>query len=320
MGIRFFCEHCNRKLNVKDFLGGKRGICPHCGGGIDIPTESKINRDGTPVTASEASEANQADAEKEPVAEKTADATRSVAIQTETPADEAPTVPAPTKAADPAPKGVSPAADPMAANPMTPAPEPAPVNQPTSDAIAEAPDAVWYVRPPSGGQYGPAAGDTMRKWLDQGRVGFDSLVWREGWPDWKQAGEVFPQITPSGVSPSSQSAPAMTADQREPTFAVDSATTIPTLDAADEDSADESPSSRLRRNGTQTNRGVAILVAFGAVGILLIGGFMWFMWATGASNKPQSGTSTWSAAHRSTSWPHSHAPFLQPTDQHRQVG
>lgn len=50
---------------------------------------------------------------------------------------------------------------------------------------------MWYVRPKTGGQYGPAAGNMMQQWLDAGRVGPDSLVWREGWPQWKAAAEVF---------------------------------------------------------------------------------------------------------------------------------
>jgi hypothetical protein len=63
-----------------------------------------------------------------------------------------------------------------------------------ADPLAEAGDAVWYVRPASGGQFGPASGEVMRSWLGQGRVGADSLVWREGWPDWRQAAKVFPQF------------------------------------------------------------------------------------------------------------------------------
>jgi hypothetical protein len=53
---------------------------------------------------------------------------------------------------------------------------------------------IWYVRPPTGGQFGPAAGDVMRSWLAEGRVSADSLLWREGWRDWLEAGEVFPQL------------------------------------------------------------------------------------------------------------------------------
>jgi hypothetical protein len=50
------------------------------------------------------------------------------------------------------------------------------------------------VRPPSGGQFGPADGAVMRRWLGEGRVSADALVWREGWPDWKTAGPVFPSL------------------------------------------------------------------------------------------------------------------------------
>ena len=62
------------------------------------------------------------------------------------------------------------------------------------DPIAEAPETIWYVRPPSGGQFGPAPGDLMRTWVAEGRVSADSLVWREGWRDWQEAGGVFPRL------------------------------------------------------------------------------------------------------------------------------
>jgi hypothetical protein len=62
------------------------------------------------------------------------------------------------------------------------------------DPIAEAPDMIWYVRPPSGGQFGPATGELMRSWLGEGRVSADSLVWREGWRDWQEAGAVFAKL------------------------------------------------------------------------------------------------------------------------------
>lgn len=68
-----------------------------------------------------------------------------------------------------------------------------------ADPLAEAPTAAWYIRPPSGGQFGPARGDVMRQWMGEGRVTNDSLVWREGWPDWKRADLIFPQLRPAPV-------------------------------------------------------------------------------------------------------------------------
>lgn len=73
-------------------------------------------------------------------------------------------------------------------------PLPASMAMAPADPISEAPMAIWYVRPAGGGQYGPARGDVMRKWLGEGRVTTDSLVWREGWPDWRAANKVFPDL------------------------------------------------------------------------------------------------------------------------------
>gem|GEM_PF-1942329 len=76
--------------------------------------------------------------------------------------------------------------------------QPAPAYATQRDAIDEAPGAVWYVRPPSGGQFGPAAGDTMRSWVDGGRVTANSLVWRAGWPEWRSAAATFPKLAQAG--------------------------------------------------------------------------------------------------------------------------
>ncbi len=53
---------------------------------------------------------------------------------------------------------------------------------------------VWYIRPASGGQFGPAGNEMMRIWIGEGRVAGDSLVWREGWRDWQEAAGIFPQL------------------------------------------------------------------------------------------------------------------------------
>jgi hypothetical protein len=72
--------------------------------------------------------------------------------------------------------------------------EPAHASAVAADPMIEAPTAVWYVRPATGGQFGPASGEIMRAWLHEGRVGASSLVWRAGWPDWQPAASVFPQL------------------------------------------------------------------------------------------------------------------------------
>ena len=78
-----------------------------------------------------------------------------------------------------------------------------PLPEPAADPISETPNAVWYVRPPSGGQFGPAQGEVMQRWLAEGRISADTLVWREGWPDWRLAKTLFPKLgdTPAAENP-----------------------------------------------------------------------------------------------------------------------
>ena len=126
MGIRFCCASCSKWLNVKGFLAGKRGICPHCGATVDIPLKSEPD----PGTSPECEE-----------------------NVTETPVEES---------------------------------FPSYSDHPASP--------VWYVRRPSGGQFGPASSDLLLKWVKEDRVQPDDLIWREGWPDWQIASLLFPDL------------------------------------------------------------------------------------------------------------------------------
>jgi hypothetical protein len=48
----------------------------------------------------------------------------------------------------------------------------------------------------------------MRQWISQNRVAADSLVWREGWAQWKTAHEVFTELRPgNAVAPAVASMP-----------------------------------------------------------------------------------------------------------------
>ena len=42
MGIRFFCPHCQSRLNVKSSQAGGAGVCPDCGATVDVPEESVL--------------------------------------------------------------------------------------------------------------------------------------------------------------------------------------------------------------------------------------------------------------------------------------
>ncbi|WP_161604654.1 GYF domain-containing protein [Roseiconus nitratireducens] len=65
------------------------------------------------------------------------------------------------------------------------------------DVLSAADGATWYVRPPSGGQYGPATGSVLKTWIAEGRVARTALLWRDGWPQWREACDALPEIADS---------------------------------------------------------------------------------------------------------------------------
>lgn len=207
MGIRFHCPN-GHKLNVKSFLAGKKGVCPDCGVKVRIPDRSEAGLESGidegkhsakgPIAAV-ATAAASAPAMTLPVAAPAAQAAPKPAPTINNSVAQPAVVP--FSALRPGATMAAPAvvAQPTYAAPVSPAalPPPPPAGRIPGapvDPIAENPLATWFVRPPSGGQFGPARGEVMRKWLTEGRVTSDSLVWREGWADWLPATEVFPTL------------------------------------------------------------------------------------------------------------------------------
>ena len=177
MGIKFNCPDCQEALNIKAKLAGRRGFCPKCRAKIQIP--------GSPESAVESvAEVPGSDEVFEP---STASMSNPVGTPVATPVTE-PAVAVPVSA-EPPPMMVAPVAQ---------------------DPFEEAPNAVWYIRPPGGGQFGPAGADLMRQWFAEGRVGANSLVWRDGWADWLVASQVFREVgAGQAVQTASASGPAI---------------------------------------------------------------------------------------------------------------
>lgn len=248
MGIKFRCPN-GHKLNVKSFLAGKKGICPHCGTSVRIPEataqatedqgaeteiETELQTGGT-ATATLTKSIAESISASSTITTPTATVSTAVTPVSVAPVMVQPVTPIATTQASPmaaspaiasaaplitpvatatpvvasVPVAVAaPLGSPVVAAPLAPSPYAIMPTAPV-DPITEAPNAVWYVRPPSGGQFGPARGDIMRKWLGEGRVSADSLVWRDGWQDWKSAVVVFPSLAPAS-SPAGLSAPGET--------------------------------------------------------------------------------------------------------------
>lgn len=173
MGIRFACHVCGKHLNIKRELAGRRGICPGCHARFRIPLE---------------------DAERSaPIESKESMQSRPLASSAV--AGAAPAVPPGSRRQEQAPAVIQQA------------------DLASTSLLEDAPDATWYVRPPSGGQYGPASNDILKEWIEEGRVAATALLWRDGWPQWRDAGEALPeladQLPSGGVASQLRQAPAL---------------------------------------------------------------------------------------------------------------
>lgn len=182
MGIRFYCPN-GHKLHVKEFQAGRRGVCPYCGVDVDIPLTS----------TRESSKGKDPNKGKSTPKHEDADGVNLNAIAPDAAPDAVAGASFTSARQDREIELSTPREQPVVA------PEPTYQTKPKTDPFAEAPTALWYVRPSTGGQYGPATAEIMKSWLDEGRINESSYVWREGWEDWKNAADVFEQITPNKI-------------------------------------------------------------------------------------------------------------------------
>ena len=209
MGIRFLCPN-GHKLNVKAFQAGRRGICPHCGVSVEIPLQSTrptSKQQGAKAGEPSTSQAMARGEIPPPLPGPASNHEEITEVPPLLPPGAAKLVTPILPRPNPMPgtsesqgfgqpsavPSVPPIGDPASfvkdvLGPSEPLPLPG-----ASDPLADGPEVVWYLRPPSGGQYGPATQQVMRTWLREGRVTPDSLVWREGWRDWEDAADVFPE-------------------------------------------------------------------------------------------------------------------------------
>ncbi|MEZ6078750.1 MAG: GYF domain-containing protein [Pirellulaceae bacterium] len=168
MGIRFRCHHCETELHVKDFQAGKRGRCPECQGKFRIPPADAPHSLDPGASLDSAA--------------KTPDVASGETTQAAPVADAEP-----NRSRDQVERSAAPQAAESVAD-QSPSP---PTQLALPQALQSAVESKWYVRPPSGGQFGPAPSEVMWQWLGENRVGRDALVWCEGWPEWLIAENVF---------------------------------------------------------------------------------------------------------------------------------
>jgi hypothetical protein len=189
---------CNQPLHVKDFQAGKRGKCPKCQGSFRVPAKDSdfslaveesaaipVIGKSTVQSKLKSKASSVLDAkmpEKKPLAKSVSPPRpdpRTVSTESASVQSTSQIKPKDTLTQKPAEK---PTEKPLEADALT---------MPAS--LLPLLDVRWFVRPPSGGQYGPATTQMLLDWIGQKRVTADSLLWREGLTTWVSARELVPE-------------------------------------------------------------------------------------------------------------------------------
>ncbi len=181
MGIRVTCPN-GHALNLKSHLAGKRGICPKCGARFEIPVSGTEEPPGQgPEVVSEVVRTVPPSAELR------------ATVADDEPSPGSPPAGVPTAGSAPPAKRSSWYWE--LPNSGTPAAQPAAALGQAAFA-ARGGDEPWFLKIPSGEQFGPASTETLHGWLADGRVPVDGQIWRPSWPAWRLASEVFGRPAP----------------------------------------------------------------------------------------------------------------------------
>ena len=197
MGIRFHCQHCQRRLNVKVAQAGQLGVCPHCRMTVEVPHSSTV---ASRVAASNGKSKSERFA-TEGNLDESDERSQVLDVDDQVTLDGVVAGEHDQKKKEKAGGGVSTKAAPLVHTPKAEPGEAFMLGRPSPtpglegvDPIESAPKKVWFFRTRGFGEKGPIKGREMRKSIDQGEVVAGSKVWREDWDDWVDAEEVFPEI------------------------------------------------------------------------------------------------------------------------------
>ncbi len=263
MGIRFYCPN-GHKLNVKSELAGKIGICPKCQARMTIPTVSVREPSGKSAFEERATE-NSGEAGERSSGAATETLRREgtdVEVAQGAPSD------AGSQKGDAEPLGKfllnGDRAEAALGDVLRRAVDGSAQQGRGASRFDDAeplrdPRLVWYVRSRDNRQYGPATGDVMAAWINERRVGPQTLVWREDWPAWQEAGRVFPEL--ERVFAGGEAAAGEIGGASGTAAFASLAEAAQNSDAARRFADDESRAMRRRKRATKTFIAIASLIA-----------------------------------------------------------
>lgn len=265
MGVKFACHQCGKPLNVKNDLAGKRGKCPQCGSRFRIPTSDQPF--SIPLDESLGG-SDEEDEEFQSGGDGVSSATPPLPSQP-VPGDSVLAGPASSEPAQSsrAPNSVIKPSEPQ--SPATGTAEPPPADD-AFDPLDD-PGAQWYVRPPNGGRYGPADGQTIRQWIKEGRVTQTTLLWRDGWAQWRDCDEIIPEAfqQQSVAPPQNPPPPAVPPGASSPAFDMEATqkTMSGSAPGGRESGADAYLGSKKRR---RTRQRVTLISILAGVALILV--------------------------------------------------
>jgi len=259
MGIHFVCHHCGFALHVKDFQAGKRGRCPECTGSFRIPAS-----DSSYSSPLEDGSGNPAVGKLKEAFKK---AERASSFQTENLSSGL--ISLATETLD---SGESNRSAEVVSKPVLPA------------ILAEAKDANWFVRPPSGGQFGPAPSQLLLSWIQESRVTADSFLWREGMAEWMVAKELVPVLFPN-QSDDSNSISGARAESLQPVTQL-----FPVPDASRTKEQPVGPSDiAIKKRMKQQRKQLTLIILLSTISLVLLGVLIFVLFFQG-NGTPVPGT------------------------------
>lgn len=209
MGIRFHCHHCNHGLHVKDFQAGKRGKCPSCQGSFRVPQrDASFSLSIEELSTSDSAIVSPIRSKTKPISSPSPAAPKPTSLQPKQTSSRSASIASPTAGPTPSNAPVQPVQPKAKRENQPDLPSPLSSGAPLpNDGLSANPasatglpssllpwiDARWFIRPPSGGQYGPATTSQLVDWIAERRVTHDSFLWRDGLETWQTAIELIPE-------------------------------------------------------------------------------------------------------------------------------
>lgn len=140
----------------------------------------------------------------------------------------------------------------------------------------------WYVHAHNGQRFGPIEREELDRWVSERRLTPSCQVWMEGWPEWRMAPEIFPQLQSQAQQGAGGGSPFGGQQQQQRTMGTAAGSPY---------AAPMHPQGATRMTSNyggplQPDRG-AMILTFGILGLVICGIFSIVAWIMGSGDLKQ---------------------------------